>query len=134
VKVESATAFLRSSTLVCPRFAQALSVGDLDRAASCFARDGCLITPDATAIHGREHIRSILAQLVRRRTEIRVELSSSVSAGDVLLVHQRWRIRTGERPQQHFEQTADAVLVLRQIEGEWKLSIAAPWGYGRAYG
>ncbi|HVD41147.1 MAG TPA: nuclear transport factor 2 family protein [Solirubrobacterales bacterium] len=132
--MRSATSLPRSSTLVCPRFAQALNAGDLEGAASCFARDGCLITPDATAIHGREHIRSVLAQMVRRRTEIRVELSSSVSAGEVLLVHQRWRIRTGERPRQHFEQTADAVLVLRQVEGEWKLSIAAPWGYGKAYG
>jgi len=120
--------------LVCPRFAQALNAGDLDGAASCFARDGCLITPDATAIHGREQIRGVLAQMVRRRTEIRVELSSSVSAGEVLLIHQRWRIRTGERPHQHFEQVADAVLVLRRIEEEWKLSIAAPWGYGRSYG
>jgi ketosteroid isomerase-like protein len=111
-----------------------LNTGDLDGATSCFARDGCLITPDATAIHGRDHIRTVLAQLVSRRTEIRVELSSSVSAGDVLLVHQRWRIRSGEQPRHHFEQTADAVLVLRQIEGQWKLSIAAPWGYGRAYG
>lgn len=120
--------------MACPRFAQALNQGDLDGAASCFARDGCLITPDATAVHGREHIRDVLGQLVRRRTEIRIELSSSISAGDVLLVHQRWRIRTGERPRQRFEQVADAVLVVRQIEGEWKLSIAAPWGYGRAYG
>lgn len=111
-----------------------MNAGDLDAAASCFARDGCLITPDATAIHGREHIRGVLAQMVRLRTEIRIEMSSSVSAGDVLLVHQRWRIRSGERPRQRFEQAADAVLVLRQIEGEWKLSIAAPWGYGRGYG
>jgi uncharacterized protein (TIGR02246 family) len=134
VKLENASALPRSSTLVCPLFAQALSAGDLDLAASCFARDGCLITPDTTAIHGRERIRDALAQMVSRRTEIRVELSSSVGAGDVLLVHQRWRIRSGERPGERFEQTADAVLVLRQVEGLWKLSIAAPWGYGRAYG
>lgn len=134
MKVDTASLLPRSSTSVGPRFAQAINLGDLDGAASCFARDGCLITPDATAVHGREHIRGVLAQLVRRRTEIRIELTSSVSAGHVVLVHQRWRIRTGERPNQHFEQITDAVLVLRQIEDEWKLSIAAPWGYGRAYG
>lgn len=120
--------------MICPRFAQAVNAGDLDAAAFCFARDGCLVTPDATAIHGREGIRGVLAQMIRRRTKVQVELSSSVSAGEVLLIHQRWRIRTGERPWQHFEQIADAVLVLRRIEGEWKLSIAAPWGYGRSYG
>ncbi len=72
--------------------------------------------------------------MVRRRTEIRVELSSSVGVGEVVLVHQRWRIRSGGRPGEHFEQISDAVLVVRQIEETWKLSIAAPWGYGRTYG
>jgi len=111
-----------------------VSAGDLEGAASCFARDGCLITPDTTAIHGREEIRGVLAQMVRGRTEIQVELSSAVSAGEVLLIHQRWRIRAGEEAWQRFERTSDAILVLRRIESEWKLSIAAPWGYGRPYG
>src|SRR4029077_17836279 len=29
-----------------------LSVGDLDAAGACFARDACLVTPGATAVHG----------------------------------------------------------------------------------
>jgi ketosteroid isomerase-like protein len=134
MKLDSATTLPRSSTWACPRFAQALSAGELDAAAACFARDGCLVTPDATAIYGRERIREVLAQMVRRRTEIRVELSSSIGVGEVVLLHQRWRISSGERPGERFEQTSDAVLVVRQMEAAWKLSIAAPWGYGRAYG
>jgi uncharacterized protein (TIGR02246 family) len=107
-------------------FASALSAGDLEQAAACFARDGCLITPDETAIHGRDRIRSVLAQMVIRRTEIDVELSNSITAGDVMLVHERWRVRAGESSAQ-FEQTLHPTLVLREIEGAWKLSIAAPW-------
>lgn len=118
----------------CLSFPQAVSAGDLDAAAQCFARDGCLITPDATAIHGRESIRRLLAQMIVRRTEIEVELSTAVDAGEVVLIHQRWRIRSGEQPDGRLEQTADAILVLRRVEGAWKLSIAAPWGYRRAYG
>lgn len=118
----------------CLSFPAAVSAGELDAAAGCFARDGCLITPDATAIHGRESIRRVLAQMIVRRTEIEVELSTAVSAGAVVLIHQRWRIRSGEQADGRFEQIADAVLIVRRVEGAWKLSIAAPWGYRQAYG
>lgn len=118
----------------CLAFPQAVSAGDLDAAATCFARDGCLITPDATAIHGRESIRRVLAQMVVRRTEIEVELSTAIGAGEVVLVHQRWRIRSGEPAGDRFEQIANAIMILRRVEGTWKLSIAAPWGYRQAYG
>lgn len=107
-------------------FASALSAGDLERAAACFARDGCLITPDETAIHGRDQIRSVLAQMVVRRTEVEVDLSNSVSAGDVMLVNERWRVRVGEGAAQ-FEQVLYPTLVLQRVEAAWKLSIAAPW-------
>lgn len=118
----------------CLSFPQAVSAGELDAAAACFARDGCLITPDATAIHGRESIRRVLAQMIVRHTEIEVELSTAVGAGEVILIHQRWRIRSGEGADGRLEQVADAVMILRRIEEMWKLSIAAPWGYRQAYG
>lgn len=111
-----------------------MSAGDLDAAATCFARDGCLITPDATAIHGRESIRRVLAQMIVCRTEIEVELGTAVGAGEVVLAHQRWRIRSGERENQRVTQVAEATMILRRVEETWKLSIAAPWGYRRAYG
>jgi ketosteroid isomerase-like protein len=110
-------------------FARALSAGDLEAATACFARDGCLITPDATAIHGRDRIRPVLAQMVIRRTEIRVELSSAIAAGGAILARERWRVLSGGPPQ--IEQTLNPTLVLRLIEGEWKLAIAAPWGWDR---
>ena len=113
---------------VCSRsFASVLSAGDLERAAAYFARDGCLVTPDGTAIHGRQRIRSVLAQMVIRRTQIEVELSNSISAGEVMLVREQWRVRAGEDAAQT-EQTLHPTLVLRQIEGAWKLAVAVPWG------
>lgn len=133
MNIESATPRGASPTGSCVSFARALSDGDLDQAASWFARDGCLITPDATAVHGRERIRSVLAQMVASQTEIRVELSSTVATGEVILVQQRWRVRAGDRGAR-IEESLNAVLILRRIEGIWKLSIAAPWGYRRGYG
>jgi len=132
MNIESATPRGASPTRSCISFARALSSGDLDQAAAWFARDACLVTPDATAIHGRERIRPVLAQMVARRTEIRVELSSTVAAGEVILAQQRWRVWAGS-PDARIEQTLNAILILRQVEGVWKLSIAAPWGYGAGF-
>lgn len=107
-------------------FASALSAGDLEGATASFARDGCLVTPDGTAIHGRDRIRPVLAQMVIRRTEIEIEMSDSISAGDVMLARERWRVRAGEEGAQ-LEQILHPTLALKRIEEEWKLSIAAPW-------
>lgn len=131
MKVASATAEVAHAIRARFDFVRALYVGDLDAATACFARDGCLITPDATAVHSRERIRPLLAQLIARRTEIEVELSNVVGAGEVALANERWRVRSGigdEAPR--VEQTLSPTLVLRQIEGEWKIAIAAPWGWG----
>lgn len=115
----------------CPDFTSALNRGDLQSAVACFARDACLITPDATAIHGRDQIRPLLAQMVIRQTEIRVESTSAIGAGEVVLAQERWRVRAGPSEPARVEQSLDATLVLGLIEAEWKLTIAAPWGWGR---
>jgi ketosteroid isomerase-like protein len=115
----------------CPDFTSALNHGDLQSAVACFARDGCLITPDATAIHGRDQIRPLLAQMVIRQTEIRVESASAIGAGEVILAQERWRVRAGQPEPARVEQNLDATLVLGLVEAEWKLMIVAPWGWGQ---
>jgi ketosteroid isomerase-like protein len=129
MKLQSASVAPRGLAGACPSFAQALSRGDLDSATACFARNGCLITPDATAVQGRERVRPVLAQMVVRRTKILVEASNSIRGDEVVLTRERWRVRAGEPEGMPTEQTLDAVLVLRWIEGSWKLEIAAPWGW-----
>jgi ketosteroid isomerase-like protein len=110
-------------------FVRALSRGDLDGATSCFAREGCLITPDLTAIHGRNRIRPVLAQLIASGAEVEVDSGHLVDAGEVFLARERWRIRTGKEGDQ-LERICDTTLVMRLVEGHWKLVIAAPWGWG----
>lgn len=111
-------------------FVRALSSGDLDGAAACFTRDGCMVTPDATAVHGRERIRPLLAQLIARRAEIEVELSTVITAGDVMLANERWLFRSGGGDgMPRIEQSLDPTLVLHRIEGKWKLAIVAPWRF-----
>jgi ketosteroid isomerase-like protein len=116
--------------IACLSLAQLLNVGNLDAAAACFARDACLLTPDATAIHDRQHIRPVLAQLIARRAQIAVEQSNVIVAGDVAFVRERWLVQAIGAAGSHFEQACDPALVLREVEGSWKISIAALWGWG----
>jgi ketosteroid isomerase-like protein len=111
-------------------FAAALNAGDLDAATACFARDACLITPDATTIRGRDHIRAILFQLIAMHPTVQLEQRGILVAGDVALGTETWTIRLNGLDLTPFAQTADSTAVLRRIEGAWKLQIAAPWGWG----
>jgi ketosteroid isomerase-like protein len=114
-------------------FARALSRGDLESASACFLRDGCLITPDATAVHGRDEIRPLLAQLAARRTEIEVELSNAIHAGGALLAYERWKVQAGGIDSPRLTQIWNPTLVLRRgDDDDWRLAIAAPWGWGPA--
>jgi ketosteroid isomerase-like protein len=110
-------------------FVQALSIGDLEGAAACFAKDGCMITPDLTAVRGRDRIRPLLAQLIASGTEVSVGGGHMVGAGEVFLTRARWTIKTGSAGNR-LERVCDTTLVMRRVEGSWKLAIAAPWGWG----
>lgn len=110
-------------------FVRALSVGDLEGAAACFAKDGCMITPDLTAVRGRDRIRPLLAQLIACGAQVSVGGGHTVGAGEVFLTRVRWTIRTGSA-ESRLERICDTTLVMRFVEGRWKLAIAAPWGWG----
>jgi uncharacterized protein (TIGR02246 family) len=111
--------------------AEAINRSDLEGAASCFAKDACLLTPDATAIRGREEIRPILAQLIARGTRIDVQAASVLEGGEVALGSERWVIRSAAAEGTVFEQSVRPVMVIRRVEGTWKLAVAALWGWGR---
>ena len=109
-------------------FADFISRGDLDAAASCFAKDGCLMTPDATIIRGRDEIRPILRQLIASGSRIEVQESSMVLAGEVALGTERWLVTSPGSEGEPFSRTLTPTLVLRRVEGVWKLAVAMPWG------
>lgn len=108
-------------------FAASISRGDLDAAAHCFAKDACLVTPDATAVRGRQEIRPILHQLIVLGSRIEVQESSVLAAGEVALGSERWLITSPGSEGDPFTRTLTPMLVLRQLEDVWKLAIALPW-------
>jgi ketosteroid isomerase-like protein len=105
----------------------ALRRGDLAAAASCFALDACLRTPDATMIHGRSGIRETLAQLIAMKAEVDAGLDSIVLAGGIALGRGRWRTRSADPGGRLLEQISRLTVVLRPIEGAWKIAVALPW-------
>ncbi|HEX3041257.1 MAG TPA: nuclear transport factor 2 family protein [Solirubrobacterales bacterium] len=109
-------------------FAEAIGRGDLDAAARCFAKDACLITPDATAVRGRAEIRPILHQLIVVGSRIEVQESSVVLAGEVALGSERWLLTSAGSEGEPFTRALTPTTVMRQIEGAWKLAVAMPWG------
>jgi ketosteroid isomerase-like protein len=113
-------------------FAAALSAGDLDAASACFTRDACLLTPDATAIRGRDQIRPLLRQLIAMRPTARVEQRSMLVAGEVAIATELWTLQIDAAEGTPFAQSSLSTTVLRRIEETWKLQIAAPWGWGTA--
>lgn len=118
--------------LACLALPELLSSGDLEAASACFARDACLLTQDATAIHTRERIRPVLAQLIARHAQIEVELCNVLTAGDTALAKENWTIAIDGIEGSRFEQSCTPTLVLQRIEGRWKLAVVAPWGWGGA--
>lgn len=109
-------------------FVAALSRGEVDAAAACVSRSACLVTPDATAISGRDGIRPVLAQLIALRLQVQVEVDWLLVADDVALGRGRWR---GHSPEpgtpRSYAQDWRSTVVLKRMEGEWKLHIVSPW-------
>ena len=108
--------------------AASITRGDLDAATSCFAKDACLLTPDATVVRGRNEIRPILRQLIASGSRIEVQESSVVLAGEVALGTERWVVTTAGTEGEPFSRTLTPTMVMRQVEGFWKLAVAMPWG------
>jgi uncharacterized protein (TIGR02246 family) len=108
--------------------AASISRGDLEAATSCFAKDACLLTPDSTVVRGREEIRPILRQMIAAGSKIEVQESSIVLAGEVALGSERWVMSSAGSEGEPFTRALTPTMVLRQLEGVWKLAVAIPWG------
>jgi len=108
--------------------AESVTRGDLKTAIRCFAKDACLVTPDATAVRGREDIRPILHQLIASGSRIEVRESSMILAGEIAFGTELWVVATPGSDGRPFTRSLTPTMVLRQLEGAWKLAVAIPWG------
>jgi ketosteroid isomerase-like protein len=110
--------------------ADSLTRGDLEAAARCFAKDACLVTPDATTVRGRDDIRPILHQLIVSGSRIEVQESSMLLAGEIAFGTERWSLTTPGSEGEPFTRSLTPTVILRRLEGVWKLALAMPWRRG----
>ena len=79
-------------------------------------------------VSGRDEIRPILRQMIAVGSRIEVQESAVVLAGEVALGSERWVISSAGSEGAPFTRTLTPTMVLRQVEGVWKLAVAMPRG------
>lgn len=109
----------------------AIARGDHAAIPHLLCRDVCFLTQDATAIHGREQVTPLIAQLIAAGVDVRSLAQYSLQIDSFVLVSAQWRLsfRAREEP---LVQTTEPTLVLTEREGRWKLLLMAPWGCPRS--
>jgi len=98
--------------LACEALSRALARGDLESALACFCPEACLIGADGTHVLGQAAIGARLAESIEAGTQVAIEPLGVIVAGDVAL--------------------AQPTLALRRMGEEWRIAIAAPWGWDPA--
>jgi ketosteroid isomerase-like protein len=128
-----AAAPLRERLLATPRLAcealqRAINEADLEAALSCFAPDACLVGAEETVAQGEQALAASLSRLIEAGAQVRIELYGVLVAGEIALAHERWQISYRGIPDPRVSQDPCPGLVMRLLEGEWRVAIAAPWG------
>lgn len=88
------------------------------------------LTPEETCAAFARALRAVLAQLIAMGAIARVEPRSMLVSGEVALGSESWTMRFGGAGETAISRTSKATVVLRHVEGEWKLCIVSPWGMG----
>lgn len=116
---------------VVDRLIAVLARGDNATVPHLLCRDVCFLTQDATAIHGRDRVVSLIEQLIAAEVDVRTLAHHSLQIASFALISARWRLsfRAREEP---LVQTTEATLVLALREGNWKFLLVAPWGCPRS--
>jgi ketosteroid isomerase-like protein len=113
-----------------PSLPAALSASDRRGISACLARDACLLTPDGTAVPGREAVCRVLAQLIAVEIRVEVESSRRLVAGDTALSRERWQVSSNGPGGTRVKGLLSPTLCLQRIEGRWKVTILVLWGWG----
>lgn len=112
-------------------FAAAIGRRDVEGALAMWSEDAAILTPDGTALCGRDQIRRALLALIDNGARVRVEIERLHRAGDVALATGSLTL-SGEGAAGAFEQRGESTVVyVRGADGQWRIAIDAPWGLPR---
>ena len=110
-------------------FARALARGDVEEALAMWVQDATIVTAAGEAVRGREAIASALRGLVDNGTRVEIELSRTITAGDVALGLGTLTLTGTSHDGREFRQRSSSVVIYsRAADGCWRIAIDAPWG------
>ena len=109
-------------------FALALLDGDAAAATAYLALDARLLTPDGTEVAGHSAIAAVLAQLTAPTQRLEIRTGRTLRVEGVALATQYWTRTFKAVGVEPFERSSTATLVLRRVDGPWRILIASPWG------
>jgi uncharacterized protein (TIGR02246 family) len=116
---------------VIEQFTEALNGGDIDRAMSLYEPGATFAPQPGQAVEGRQAIRAALDRFAALRPRMKGEITSVITAGDVALVMNRWRLRGTQPDGAPVEMGGRSADVLRRgPDGRWRILIDDPWGGG----
>jgi uncharacterized protein (TIGR02246 family) len=117
-----------SPEMLAAAFAAAVNAGNVPAALELWLDDGAIAQPDGTALRGRAEIERALQALVDNRVALEIELTGTLSAGDVAIVHGTLTLNGTGFDGEPYSQSSDSVVVYRRGPEGWRIAIDAPWG------
>ena len=110
-------------------FAAALAARDLDAALDMWADEAAIVTASGETVRGREEIGAALGALIDNGARVEIELTKTISAGDVAVgVGTLTLSGTGPDGSEFRHQSSSTVFYSRGADGEWRIALDAPWG------
>jgi uncharacterized protein (TIGR02246 family) len=112
-------------------FSEALNRGDVERAMALYEAEATFAPQPGEEVKGHRAIRVALDQLLALKPRLDGEITKVLTAGDVALVMNRWRLEGTQPDGALVEMSGHSADVLRRAPaGGWRILIDDPWGGG----
>jgi ketosteroid isomerase-like protein len=108
--------------------AEAISAGELDRAAGFFAEEASFLMADGQLIRGRAAIRAVLETLIARRPTMTVGIERMIATPRGAVGSDRWTMSFEGGGGKPIEHSGRSTVVFAHAGEGWEILIDAPWG------
>ncbi len=108
-------------------FGQAFNSGQADAVLALYESGAVLVPAPGQIVTGKEGLRSALADFLATRGKIDIKTESVISAGDLAVLHARWRLTgTGPDGKPLNMSGRSTEVVRRQRDGTWLYVVDIP--------
>ena len=106
-----------------------INTGNLDTLMSLYEPGAAFATAPGNLSHGLPGVRQALAEFVRMKGKLDLDVTRVLEAGDLALVTTAWSfVGTGPDGQPVKLAAKSADVLRRQADGSWRFVIDNPWG------